>query len=65
MLNAQISKLYGAFPKIVPGPDFWTYFRHHQDLISRDTVHPTEAGFAAYRQQWAEAMLAEVYSGRR
>jgi hypothetical protein len=26
-------------------------------------VHPTEAGYTAYRQQWADAMVANVYGG--
>src|SRR5262249_15402336 len=43
-LNAQISRLYAAYPQIVRGPDFWTFFQQHQDLISSDDIHPTEAG---------------------
>jgi len=60
-LNAQIDALYKAFPQIIHGPDFWAFFQHNQSLISPDNIHPTDAGFAAYRQQWANAMLAEVY----
>ena len=60
-LNAQIDKLYSAFPQIIRGPDLWNFFQNHQDLISSDTIHPTAAGFGAYRQQWANTMLAEVY----
>lgn len=62
-LNAQIDALYAAFPQIIHGPDLWTFFQAHQDLISSDNIHPTSAGFGAYRQQWAEAMLTEVYNG--
>ena len=56
-LNAQIDALYKAFPQIIHGPDFWTFFLHNQSLISQDNIHPTDAGFAAYRQQWATTML--------
>ena len=60
-LNAMIDKLYSAFPQIIHGPDLWTFFRSHQDLISSDNTHPSDAGYSAYRQQWASAMLAKVY----
>ena len=61
-LNAQIDALYKNFPQIIKGPDLWTFFQHNQSLISNDNIHPTSAGIAAYRQQWANAMLAEVYN---
>jgi lysophospholipase L1-like esterase len=60
-LNAQISKLYGAFPQIIHGPNLWSFFQSHQNLISNDTIHPTDEGFGAYRQQWASTVLAVVY----
>lgn len=60
-LNAQIAALYKAFPQIIHGPDLWSFFQSHQDLISQDTIHPTENGFGAYRQQWASTLLTEVY----
>jgi GDSL-like Lipase/Acylhydrolase family len=61
-LNARIDALYKAFPQIIHGPDLWAFFQSHKDLISSDNIHPTPAGFAAYRQQWANAMLTEVYA---
>lgn len=61
-LNAMIDTLYKAYPQIIHGPDLWTFFQSHQSLISNDNIHPTDAGFGAYRQQWANAMLAEVYA---
>ena len=61
-LNAKIDALYAAFPQIIRGPDLWTFFQSHQDLISSDGIHPTSVGFGAYRQAWAETMLAEVYT---
>jgi lysophospholipase L1-like esterase len=61
LLNAKIAILYTTFPKVVKGPDFWTFFQSHQDLISQDNIHPTEVGFGDYRQLWAQTLLAEVY----
>lgn len=61
-LNARIDALYTAFPKIIKGPDLWTFFKNNPQFISNDTIHPTEIGFGVYRQQWANMMLAEVYN---
>jgi hypothetical protein len=61
-LNAEIDALYKGFPQIIKGPDLWAFFQSHQQLISSDNIHPTDAGDGAYRQQWANAMLAEVYT---
>jgi len=61
-LNTRIEALYKAFPQVLPGPNLWSFFQGHQDLISKDNIHPTEAGFGAYRQQWANTMLSEVYT---
>lgn len=64
-LNAKIRALYRVYPKkVVRGPDLWTYFKAHQSLISGDDLHPSPAGYAAYRRLWAKAMLASVYSSR-
>jgi hypothetical protein len=61
-LNARIDSLYKAFPQILKGPDLWTFFKSHQNLISNDNIHPTkEEGFGAYRQQWAISMLRARY----
>lgn len=61
-LNAQIERLYAAFPQVVHGPNLWNFFQSHQNLISSDDIHPNQTGFAAYRQQWADTVLTEVYS---
>lgn len=61
MLNARIDTLYKAFPQIIKGPDLWAFFQGNQNLISNDNLHPTDTGFGAYRQQWANAMLTTVY----
>ncbi len=60
-LNAKIAQLYSAFPQIVRGPDLWAYFSANPGLISSDDLHPSNAGYAGMRQQWAAAMLANVY----
>jgi lysophospholipase L1-like esterase len=62
--NAQIDALYTAYPQIIKGPDLWTYFQSNQSYISSDNVHPTADGFNAMRQQWANAMVAAVYSSQ-
>ncbi len=60
--NAKIQALYAAYPQIVHGPDLWTFFSNNQSLIGSDNLHPSTAGYGAYRQQWANAMLANVYA---
>jgi hypothetical protein len=62
VLNAQIDKLYAAYPQIIPGPDFWAFFGGHQDLISADNLNLTAAGIGAYRRLWADDMSQKVYS---
>ena len=62
-LNARIDALYAAYPSVVRGPDLWTYFANNTGLISGDCLHPTNQGYAGMRQQWANAMLANVYAG--
>lgn len=61
-LNHQIDILYKVFPRIIRGPDLWTFFQAHQSLISSDNIHPTDAGFGALRQQWANSVLASIYA---
>ena len=60
--NARIEALYATYPQVVKGPDLWKYFESNQSLISSDNLHPTPSGYAGLRQQWANAMLANVYS---
>ncbi len=61
LLNAQIDALYKAFPQVVKGPDLWTFFQQHQNFISNDNIHPTDAGAGQYRLLWANTMLKEVF----
>lgn len=60
-LNVKIDALLKAFPQIIKGPNLWSFFQDNQKLISNDNIHPTDAGFAAYREQWAKTMLMTVY----
>jgi lysophospholipase L1-like esterase len=69
VLNQQIDALYAAYPQIIRGPDLWAFFQANPDLINKtasngdpDCVHPTEAGYWALRQQWANSALATVYT---
>jgi hypothetical protein len=59
--NAQIQKLYANYPQVVRGPDLWSFFKANPSLIGANDVHPTGAGYTAYRQQWVNAMVAAVY----
>jgi lysophospholipase L1-like esterase len=61
--NDQIRALYKEYPQLVRGPDLWTFFESNPALISNDNLHPSEAGNAAYRQQWRDTLLKSVYRG--
>ncbi len=60
-LNAGLDELYAAYPVIIRGPDFWTYFHGRQDLISPDGVHLTARGTRPTGQHWADTMARRVY----
>lgn len=63
VLNAQLALIRAAYPKVLAGPDLYSYYRANPTLISGDGVHPTwDAGDAAYRQQWAAWAVASVYA---
>lgn len=57
----QTKKLWSDFPAVVHGPDFWSYFKSHPELVSGDGQHPTTTGLAAFRKMWAETALSTVY----
>ncbi|MEO8285465.1 MAG: SGNH/GDSL hydrolase family protein [Chloroflexota bacterium] len=61
VLNAQIDRLYAAYPQIVRGPDFWSYFGAHQDQIAADNLNLTASGLSEYRRVWAAEMSERVY----
>lgn len=60
--NAMIEKIYENYPEVVKGPDFETFFRENPDLLSSDGVHPSDNGYAAMRELWADVMYKTVYS---
>ena len=60
--NAKITQLYAEFPQIVRGPDLWTFFSGRRDLLAPGDIHPTAAGYAALRSQWATTLLSTVYA---
>jgi lysophospholipase L1-like esterase len=60
-LIQKIEVLYQAFPRIIHGPDLWTFFKMHQNLVSGDDIHPTNQGLGAYRQQWVTQVYSVVY----
>jgi len=61
--NAQIDALYAAYPQIIKGPDFWTFFKNNPSLLGSDGIHPSDAGYVAMRQEWANVALASIYNG--
>jgi len=60
-LNAKIQQLYTNYPRIIPGPNAWTYFQNNPNLIGSDGIHPNDQGAGALRQLWANTALASVY----
>ncbi|WP_010251596.1 dockerin type I domain-containing protein [Acetivibrio cellulolyticus] len=56
--NAKIEELYLAYPEIIKGPDFYTFFQNNPTLISSDNVHPSTEGYNAMREQWAKVILS-------
>jgi lysophospholipase L1-like esterase len=63
--NRQLTKLkedYRALGKvIIEGPDLWTFFKNNPDLIKPGDDHPTDDGYVAMQNLWAQAALANVY----
>lgn len=44
--------------RLTAGPDVFTFFENHPDLISPDQIHPSDAGFLAMDRLWARAVVA-------
>jgi hypothetical protein len=57
-MNQAIDALYARYPAVLRGPDLWGFFENRTDLIPIGDVHPTAAGQAALRMQWAATMAA-------
>lgn len=61
VLNKVITNLRAEYPQIIAGPDLYAFFSTHQSLIG-DGVHPTwDAGYAGYRQTWADWAASRIY----
>lgn len=64
-VNAALAALFAANPQCIQGPDLWAFFQANQSLISGDGIHPTlPDGYAAYQQQWVDALLAGPYASK-
>ena len=61
-LNTQVAKLHTDRPDVLAGPDFWTFFSTHQNLILSGDVHPTWAGYMGIQQIWADWAVAQFYT---
>jgi lysophospholipase L1-like esterase len=61
--NAVIARLYTEFPQLLKGPDLWSSFKADPSLVAPGDIHPTTAGYAALRRQWATTLVAGA--GRR
>ncbi len=62
MLNNQIAQIRAAYPQVVGGADLYAYYQAHPNLISSDGIHPSwDAGYAAYRQVWADWAASTIY----
>lgn len=59
-LNAKLDKLATAFPQLIKGPDFWSLFLNHPELLE-DGIHPNEQGIALYRKAWVHTVLSTIY----
>jgi lysophospholipase L1-like esterase len=64
-LNSKIDELYKKYPKIIKGPDYWSFYKLNPSLLSPDGVHPsTPEGLFMYRKLWANTALKDVYRVR-
>ncbi|MDE6783949.1 MAG: lysophospholipase [Ruminococcus sp.] len=62
LYNAVIDRLYEEYgDKLIQGPDFEAVFTENPEYLSGDGVHPSDTGYAAMRQIWAETMYERVY----
>lgn len=62
LLNTVIRTLYANNPQVIVGPDLYSYFLAHQNLLDVDGLHPNAAGKGAYRWLWAGTLVQALYS---
>ena len=61
-LEAKLSELKVDYPQIIEGPDLYSFFKDHYDLMDNDNIHPNRVtGEQEYIGLWADAMLKTVY----
>jgi len=48
---------------LIPGPDFYTWFKNHTDAYNSDGVHPDSIGGLAIQELWTEKMDS-LYKGK-
>ncbi|HEX4446038.1 MAG TPA: SGNH/GDSL hydrolase family protein, partial [Polyangiaceae bacterium] len=61
LINAKLDTLYANYPQVVKGPDLYGILDGHTEWY-QDALHPNPQGEEQYRQAWANAMLASVYT---
>jgi lysophospholipase L1-like esterase len=65
-INTRLTALFASYQTAIAGPDLWAYFSANPNLINAVDVHPTDPdGYAAYRQQWANALITNIYTNSR
>ncbi len=64
IINTKLAQLRASYPTSLVGPDLYAYFNANQSLINAsDHIHPVDPdGYAALRQLWADALVANVYN---
>lgn len=73
-LNQQIDQLYSDRPQVKRGPDQYTFFKNHPQLL-RDGLHPTFdhantagefqglVGYEWWQRNWRDALQGNLYGG--
>jgi hypothetical protein len=57
---AVIHGLYAGNPRVIPGPDQWTWLSQHPGYLTADP-HLSAQGYLALRHLWVDTLSANVY----
>lgn len=60
--NAQIKRICEENEAVIPGPDFYAFFREHPEYLGADGVHPSTEGYNEMRKLWAKTVCETVYA---
>ena len=60
-LNDQIAQVTARVTGAKRGPDLFSLFKAHPELISADGVHPNAGGCALLRKAWIQWAIDEIY----